>query len=181
MSTEEKIIYDCSTDFLHDFMIDVEDSFKPRFVCPNCGLWINALSVSSLSAFLSEVQLFNYGTSLYRRDIINRDIAWTIIDTGIEIALLKLPVKDLDRLKRLQIESTKAVERKSVLISTSDEDLTYYKFVDRHGKTRSLSTFFWHTWRVVKKLLERDGFSSHGQEEKEKEVQQQSENGVSLH
>jgi len=177
---DSKIVYDCSTDFLHDLMIDVEDNFKPRFVCHNCGLWINALSVSSLSAFLSEVQLFNYGTSLYRGDLINRDIAWSIMDAGIEIALLKLPVEKLDRLKRLEVESIKAIDKKSVLVPADEEDLACYKFVDRHGKTRSLSTFFWHTWRVVKKLLERDGFSSHGQEEKEKEVQLQSENAPSV-
>lgn len=169
MTTEKEILYDCSTDFLHELRVYVGDPTKPRFVCVNCGIWFNAVELSALTTFLAEPNLFNYGISLYN-DFFHRSLAWDIIDAAVEIALLKLPPEQLDQLKRVKQQN-----------QWTDEDLTSYEFRTRHGVTRNLDKFHWHTWRVVEKLLERDGFYREQKEEKEKEVPQQSKNGVGLH
>lgn len=174
-----KTTYDCSTDFCHDLRIDVRDPLHPRFTCSICNLSFPADSLLALTTFLTEPHLFNYGISLYG-GFMQRDLAWEVIDAGVEIALLKLPPDQLDRLKQLSKEAREDTTIRPEGMVAVDEDLTKYKFKDRQAITRDLSIFHWHTWRVVRKLLERDGFYR-GQEEKEKEVQLQPENGTGLH
>lgn len=120
-------------------------------VCKHCPwrLQVTEDNLSVVVSFATPTNLFNYGIWLYGVSLFDRELAWLLINTAIAIALHRLPPEEFEELKAINREGTHAE------IGT---DLSQYCFEDdvQSEKIADLSTFYWHTWRVVGNLVKQD-------------------------
>lgn len=132
----------------HRWSADVDS--PTTLTCKDCP-WRFAVtedSIGVVTTIMTPVQLFNYGIWLYGAHLLERELAWRLIDTAIAVALSRLAPDELEELK--------AAKRAGPEVWDA-VDLSQYCFeVVTDGAISDLSTFHWHTWRVVGNLVKED-------------------------